>query len=209
VDHRVTKNGKGWGIITLEDYDGSYEFRFFNDDYLKFRMYFNQNQFTFMRFTVREGWIDKNTGRPTDPRIQYLHMQQLQDVLSDFAKSLVIQFRLDELEKNVVETILSVFRKNKGNHPVTFEIYEIDQVQKEKEIVSTISLKPQQEDIDIDELEDYTIPESLEIEEELIPEPEQIKVLNHLAMDSRSVQINICKELLEELEKNQINFKLN
>ena len=209
VDHRVTKNGKGWGIITLEDYDGSYEFRFFNDDYLKFRMYFNQNQFTYMRFTVREGWIDKNTGRPTDARIQYLHMQQLQDVLTDFAKSLVIQFSLDELEKEVVETILSVFRKNKGNHPVTFEIYEIDQVQKEKEIVTTISLKPQQEDIDLDELEDYTLPENLEIEEELISEPEQIKVLNHLAMDSRSVQVNICKELLEELEKNQINFKLN
>src|SRR5690554_1126272 len=63
IEHRVTKNGKGWGVITLEDYDGSYEFRFFNDDYLKYRMYFNQNQFTYMRFTVREGWVDKNTGR--------------------------------------------------------------------------------------------------------------------------------------------------
>src|SRR5690554_3097888 len=98
-------------------------------------------------------------------------MQQLQDVLSDFAKSLTIQFSLTELEENVVQKIQEAFRKNKGNHPVTFEIYEIDKIQKEKEIVSTISLKPQQEDIDIDELEDYTIPESLEIEEELIPEP--------------------------------------
>src|SRR5690554_3777892 len=69
VEHRITKTGKGWGFITLEDYEGSYDFRFFGEDYLKFKMYFNLNQFTYMRFTVKEGWINKETGKRGEPII--------------------------------------------------------------------------------------------------------------------------------------------
>ncbi len=206
-EHRIAKNGKGWGIVTLEDYDGSYDFRFFGEDYLKFKMYFNQNQFTYMKFVVKEGWMNRETGKRGEPMIQVLQMQYLQDVLSTFAKNLIIRFSLSELEKDVVEKILEAFRKNKGNHSVTFEIFEIDKEQ--KETVASVLLKPQSEDLDIDDLENYTDPEEIEIEEELLTEPEEIKVLNHLAMDSRNMKINICKELLEELEQNQINFKLN
>ena len=206
-EHKIAKNGKGWGVITLEDYDGSYEFRFFGEDYLKFKMYFNQNQFTYVKFSVKEGWINKETGKRGEPMIQVLQMQYLQDVLPAFAKNLIIQFSLDELESDVVTTILEAFRKNKGNHSVSFEVFEIDHNQKKKETVTAITLKPQPEDLDVDELEDYT--ESEEIEEELVFESEKPKVLNHLAMDSRNVKINICKELLDELEQNQINFRLN
>lgn len=208
IEHKVTKTGKGWGIITLEDYEGSHDFRFFGEDYLKFKMYFNLNQFTYMKFTVREGWIDKNTGRLTDPRIQYLHMQYLQDVLPNFAKTLIIRFELSELEKDIIEKLLEAFRRNRGNHSVTFEVFEIDYNQKQKSMVSPVLLKPQTEDVD--EIEDFIEPEDIEISQEpLISEPEEVEILNHLAMDSRNVKINICKELLEELEKNQINFKLN
>ncbi|MFA5555481.1 MAG: DNA polymerase III subunit alpha [Flavobacteriaceae bacterium] len=205
-EHKIARNGKGWGIITLEDYDGSYDFRFFGEDYLKFKMYFNLNQFTYMKFTVKEGWINKETGKRGEPIIQVLQMQYLQDVLSNFSKNLIIKLSLSELENDVVEKILDVFRKNKGNNSVSFEIFEIDY--QEKEPLTNISLKPQTENLDLDELEDYTESEDLEIEEE-ITLPDEVKVLNHLALDSRNMKINICKELLDELEKHQINFMLN
>src|SRR5690554_2533627 len=205
-EHKIARNGKGWGIITLEDYDGSYDFRFFGEDYLKFKMYFNLNQFTYMKFTVKEGWINKETGKRGEPIIQVLQMQYLQDVLSNFSKNLIIKLSLSELENDVVEKILDVFRKNKGNNSVSFEIFEIDH--QEKDPLTNISLKPQTENSDLDELEDYTESEDLEIEEE-ITLPDEVKVLNHLALDSRNMKINICKELLDELEKHQINFKLN
>ena len=35
VQHRVSKNGKGWGLFTLEDYNESYELRIFGEEYLK------------------------------------------------------------------------------------------------------------------------------------------------------------------------------
>jgi DNA polymerase-3 subunit alpha len=49
VQHRTAKNGKGWAIFTLEGYDESYEFRIFNEEYLKFRHFLVQNQFLYFK----------------------------------------------------------------------------------------------------------------------------------------------------------------
>jgi DNA polymerase-3 subunit alpha len=55
VQHRVAKNGKVWGIFTLEGYDESYEFKIFGEEYLRFRHFFIQNNFTYMKVLVKEG----------------------------------------------------------------------------------------------------------------------------------------------------------
>jgi DNA polymerase-3 subunit alpha len=69
VQHRIAKNGKGWGIFT-EGYDESYEFKIFGEEYLKFRHFF-QNNFTYMKVLVKEGWVNQDTGKKNEPRIQF------------------------------------------------------------------------------------------------------------------------------------------
>lgn len=215
IEHRVSqKDNKGWAMFTVEGYDNSYDFRIFEGKdatYSKYRPFLVQNNFVHIRLTVQEGWTNRETGQAGEPRIQFLNIQYLQDILPTFAKSLVIRFNLKDMENKVVETILEAFRRNRGNHSVSFEVYELDENQQTKQAVSTITLKPQSEDSDMDEIEDFTDSEEIiEIDEtELITETEEVKVLNHLAMDSRNMKINICKELLDELEQNQINFRLN
>lgn len=63
IQHRTSKNGKGWAAFTVEDYNDSYEFRLFNEDYLKFRHFLLINSFIYLRLYVREGFIKKETGR--------------------------------------------------------------------------------------------------------------------------------------------------
>lgn len=208
VEHRVSKVGKGWGTFTLEDYDGSYTFRVFGEDYLKFRMYFNLNQFTYMKFTAKKGWLDKNTGKNSEPRIQILHMQYMQDVLTDFAKTLVLRFDIETLDKSQVEMILEAFRRNKGKQSVCFELFEIDENFESKKVIPSVTFDSFDQDVDSDEILDFEPVQEI-VEEETAPEEEKYKVLNFLSMDSNSVKINICKELLEELEQNQVSFILN
>ena len=71
VEHRVSKNGKGWAAFVLEGYEESYEFKIFGEEYLKFRHFLIQNNFTFMRFLVKDGWVNAD-GRKSDPKIQFL-----------------------------------------------------------------------------------------------------------------------------------------
>ena len=81
VQHRVSKQGKGWALFTLEDYTDSFEFRIFGEEYLRFRHFFVKNSFVFVKVRVNEGWTNKDTGKKSDPRIQFNSFQLLHDVM--------------------------------------------------------------------------------------------------------------------------------
>ncbi len=122
VQHRVSKANKGWAMFSIEDYEDTHEFRIFNEDYLKFRHFLVPNSFVYCKIKVQQGWIDKNTGKPRDPRVQFLSMQQLQDVMAQAAKKLTIQFHVSEILEERVKMLQDVLEKHSGDHQLYFEI---------------------------------------------------------------------------------------
>jgi DNA polymerase-3 subunit alpha len=48
-------NGKSGAIFNLEGYDESYEFKIFGEEYLKFRHFLIQNNFTYESFSQEAG----------------------------------------------------------------------------------------------------------------------------------------------------------
>ena len=125
VQHRVSKNGKGWALFTLEDYTDSHEFRIFGEEYLKFRHFFMINSFVYVKAFVREGWVNRDTGKKGEPRLQFNDFKQLQDVMDAYAKKLTIKLDLDRLQENRIQTLKDTLRLHKGEHPLSFEIYEM------------------------------------------------------------------------------------
>ena len=91
VQHRVSKQGKGWALFTIEDYTDSYEFRIFGEEYLKFRHFITINQFIRIKISVKEGWRNQETGRVGEPRIQFVAFEMLHDTLSKNSKKLTLQ----------------------------------------------------------------------------------------------------------------------
>lgn len=88
VQHKVSKNGKGWAIFMMEDYDDSYEFKIFGEEYLRLKHFLVPNNFVHMKFFVKEGWVNKDTGSRGEPRIQFREMNLLHDVMEKYAKNL-------------------------------------------------------------------------------------------------------------------------
>jgi len=203
VQHRVAKNGKGWGTFVLEGYDESYEFKIFGEEYLKFRHFFIQNNFTFMKVMIKEGWVNQETGKKTEPRMQFMLVQYLQDVLSTFAKKLILLLNIKDLEAEFIHKLNRLFQEHRGDNTVSFEIMELEKI---KRIVETASEFTEiEEESFVDENE-----ESVEtVETKAVTEVEEIKVVTKLSMPSRKLKVQISNELLFELEKMQINFKLN
>ena len=64
-------------------------------------------------------------------------------------------------------------------------------------------------EIDIDNLDIETEMEDEEVVATVPEEKEENRIVTLLSMPSRKVKIKISKELLEELERMQLNFKLN
>jgi len=127
VQHRVSKNGKGWGLFTLEDYNESYELRIFGEEYLKFRHFLMINSFVHVRAYVREGWVNRDTGKKGDPRLQFNDFKQLQDVMDAFAKKLTIKLNIDRLQEQRIKTLKDTLTLHRGDHPISFVIYEMQE----------------------------------------------------------------------------------
>jgi DNA polymerase-3 subunit alpha len=210
VQHRVAKNGKGWGMFTLEGYDESYEFRIFGEEYLKFRHFFIQNNFTFMKVLVKEGWTDRDTGKKGEPRLQFVEVKQLQDVLETFARKLIVLLNIKDLETEFIHKLSHLFQENKGDNTVSFEVMELE---KTKRLVAVAPVELENEEVafvdenDNSEMETLEIPDTNAVAK--VEEVEEVKVVTKLTMPSRKLKIKISNELLVELEKMQINFKLN
>ncbi|MEJ1223182.1 DNA polymerase III subunit alpha [Sediminicola sp. 1XM1-17] len=160
VQHRVSKNGKGWASFVLEDYTDSYEFRIFGEEYLKYRHFLMINSFAYFKLFVKEGWTNRETGKKGEPRLQYNTVMMLQDVMETYARKLTIKLNIDQLKEQEIYDLKDTLVAHEGSHPLSFVVYEME---------------------------------------------EEIKV----NLSCRKQKVQISTELLLELEKKEVHYKLN
>ncbi|MBP6001365.1 MAG: DNA polymerase III subunit alpha [Flavobacterium sp.] len=201
VQHRTAKNGKGWATFALEGYDESFEFRIFDEEYLKYRHFLLQNQFVYFKINVKEGWVNRETGKKSDPRIQFIDAKMLADVLPVFAKKLVIHLDIKEVNASLVTELNELFMSHKGDHSVTFEVMELERIKKALEM-SPVSMDEELDPTDEGE-EDVAMDVAIPVERE------EIVVKTKLSMPSRKLKVKISSEFLQELDKMNVSFKLN
>jgi DNA polymerase III subunit alpha len=127
VQHRESRNGKEWGLFTLEDYDDSFEFRIYGEEYMKFRYFLKINAFIYIRAFIKDGWVNRDTGKKGDPRIQFNQFQLLHDVMETQAKKLTIQLPITDLAERRIKTLKELFRSHKGDRQLHFTLYDLEE----------------------------------------------------------------------------------
>ena len=127
VQHRISRQGKGWALFTVDDYTDSFEFRIFGEEYLKHRHFLMKNNFIYVRAFIREGWVNRDTGKKGDPRLQFNSFQLLHDVMDNLAKKLSIQINIDDLKEERIKTLKELLHLHKGNQSLNFVVYDNDE----------------------------------------------------------------------------------
>ncbi len=127
VQHRISKNGKGWALFTMEDYTDSHEFRIFGEEYLKFRHFLMINSFLYVKAYIRDGWVNRDTGKKGNPRMQYNSFMLLQEVMDAYAKKLTIKLDINNLKEEKVRALKDTLVSHKGNHMLNFVVYEMEE----------------------------------------------------------------------------------
>ncbi len=127
IQHRVSKQGKGWAAFTVEDYTDSFEFRIFGEEYLKFRHFLVKNSFVYVRAFIREGWVNRDTGKKSDPRIQFNNFQLLHDVMDTYAKKLSIQLNIKDLQAKRITVLQDLLKMHQGEKALNFIVYDNDE----------------------------------------------------------------------------------
>jgi DNA polymerase-3 subunit alpha len=120
--------------------------------------------------------------------------------LPQFAKKLSLHLDINDVQQSFIQQLNELFSANKGDNTVTFEIVELEKVQKAIEPLPKVVLEE-------DSAADTEILDEVEIEIPVIEE--QIQVATRISMPSRKLKVRISNELLIELEKRNIKFSLN
>jgi DNA polymerase-3 subunit alpha len=113
VQHKMTKNGKPFGTFVLEDYNESYEFALFGDDYVKFRNLLVDGYFLHLKGIIEEKFRQKDNW---DMKI--LTMSLLSEMRDKLTKSLTVCLDLNNLTSNLLDNIQEVINVNNQKYPV-------------------------------------------------------------------------------------------
>jgi DNA polymerase-3 subunit alpha len=118
VEHRVSKNGKGWASFFIEDYTTAHEFRIFGEDYLKFKHFLVPNSFLHLKISGRKNYYND------DVRLQFNEIQMLQDILDKMSKKVTIELTLEEINAAKLDLITNILETHKGSKNVNFTVTE-------------------------------------------------------------------------------------
>ncbi len=121
VENLTTKKGKGWARFTMEDYDDTYEFRIFDEEYLKFKHFLSINSFLMVRIKIIPGW------KEGDSRIQFLNFMMLPDTIEQLSKRLTLYVNIKELDKKRMDEYAELIKKYKGTKELNFLIYQMEE----------------------------------------------------------------------------------
>jgi DNA polymerase III subunit alpha len=121
--HRMTKTGRPFGMITLEDYDESSRFFLFGDEYIKFKDYLVTGWFIYLKGRVQPKRYAKDA---TDIEFKINTVELLSDIRDKFTKHLTIELNLSDIDETFTENIKEVLASHEGKCKVRFKVASID-----------------------------------------------------------------------------------
>jgi DNA polymerase-3 subunit alpha len=113
VQHKMTKTGKPFGTFVLEDYNDSYEFALFGEDYVKFRNLLVDGYFLHIKGNIEEKFRQKDNW---DLRIATMSL--LSEMRDKLTKSVTVCIDLNALNDGLMNNLEQIVEENNQKYPV-------------------------------------------------------------------------------------------
>ncbi|MDT8346594.1 MAG: hypothetical protein RQ756_02235 [Flavobacteriaceae bacterium] len=123
AEHKLSKNNQGYCVFTVEDYEDSYEFRIFRDDYLKNKHMLSPNTFVYIQANVTKGW-SRNTEDIAELKINIKQISPLQEVLDKKAQELYIKVDVNDFNQEKTERLIEIITRFRGDKKVVLELFD-------------------------------------------------------------------------------------
>ena len=116
VQHRMTKKGKPFGQLTMEDYSDNHSFFLFSQDYINFKPYLETGWFIYLTGMVQNRWNGEEL------ELKILQMQPLDEIRDKMTKGIEIQMRLSDVRLDLIDELESYGKKYPGNNVMKLSI---------------------------------------------------------------------------------------
>ena len=117
--HMVSKNGNGWGIFEIRDYNGSLEFKLFGDDYQKFKHLLEEGKALFLKGNYQRGWREDS-----EMEFKPKEIKLLEGVGESLTDSITLRLPLETLTAERVTQLDALCKRFKGKHRLRMELVD-------------------------------------------------------------------------------------
>ncbi len=117
--HRFTKNGKPYGVLTLEDYEGSNSFYLFSDDYLKYKQFFEIDWFLYIRGNVMTQQWKEN-----ELEFKINEINLLSEVREKYYDGIELHMNINLISKDLIRKLETLADAHQGKGSVLVNILD-------------------------------------------------------------------------------------
>lgn len=122
---RMTKTGKPFGMLTVEDYSDSYKIMMFSKDYMKFKEYFTNGY----SLTIKGKIAPNRWKEPVELEFQINTIGMLADVREEQIKGIALKVPISKLTDKLIADVMKIAKDNPGKALLKFLIYDpVDKV---------------------------------------------------------------------------------
>ena len=119
--HRLTKTGKNFGVMHIEDFSGKADFAMFGEDYVKYGNYLEKGTIVM----VEGGFRQRYNMDQYEFRISRLHL--LETVKPALTREVKIDIQPESIDESLVEFMETNVRNNPGKTSLKFRIRDEEQ----------------------------------------------------------------------------------
>lgn len=119
TQHRFTKTGKNFGILTIEDYSGKTEFMLWSEDYVKYTAYLEKG----LIILVEGGFKTRYNSDQYEFKLNKVHL--LETVKPTLTKQVVLEVQPQFINNNFINFIDANVRDNPGKSTLKFNIVDV------------------------------------------------------------------------------------
>jgi DNA polymerase-3 subunit alpha len=80
---------------------------------LKYKHLLEENKILRLRIAIKEGWVNRETGRAGDPRIQFLNMELLDGIIDSSSKKITFIIDSSNFNENEVKKLKTHYLNTK------------------------------------------------------------------------------------------------
>ena len=124
VEHRESAGGRGFAFFDMEDFNESYRFSIFREEYMKFKHLLVQDEFLLLTIHIYT-FYDKKNDRESDIRFRFNNIELLDDTMDKYTDRLTLQLSAQEINEKLMADLDDIFQRNRGNKSVDFLVFDM------------------------------------------------------------------------------------
>lgn len=123
---KLSRKNTEYGTITFEDYESSWQWTLFSEEYTKYKHLFEKGKRLYVRaFLKRQQWRDKVTGEDVERfDIKPMEIHYLEDAYEKLCQQVTLVLGIDDVTPEVAEKLKIQLQKYKGKVPFYVRIFE-------------------------------------------------------------------------------------